>query len=218
MSHVGRHFDLKRDGKPLRVVVVGQEAKDRKVTLDQRYQQVHDDCGFQHRQYREGGVPGRNPHMRGTTWALRILFGKELGTDYESEFVHPEKGDSFHIFDGFALLNRLLCYAGPEKGVQARPTPTMLKNCSRHLAATLSILKPTILILQGAKAAHGTEPILTPGASYNEHLYEAHLGHHRMMVCAFSHPSAHGNQRWADRNDYLKDVVAPTLREALHHS
>ncbi|OBJ70982.1 hypothetical protein A5643_08810 [Mycobacterium sp. 1274756.6] len=156
--------------------------------------------------------------MRGTTWALRTIFGQGLGTDRDGEFVVPARGEKFHLFDGFALVNRLLCYSGPKDGVQARATRTMLDNCTTHLSATLSILEPTILILQGKKAAHGTEPVLTAGRTYSDHLYEAHLGRHRLMVCAFSHPSAHDNQRWADRTEYLRNVVCPNLRKALKYS
>ena len=89
MSHVGRRYDLLLDGKPLRVMVVGQESGwpktsasefSRMVTLDARYRQVHNRSGLQHRYYAQApNFPGRNPHMRGTTSALRLLFGKGLG-------------------------------------------------------------------------------------------------------------------------------------------
>ena len=94
MSHVGRRFDLVRGGKPLRVLVVGQESglpKDprspwgRKVGMEARHQQIHEVTGLQKRYYAEPGHEGRNPHMRGTTSALRTVFGKGLGHDYEGE-------------------------------------------------------------------------------------------------------------------------------------
>jgi hypothetical protein len=122
MSHVGRHFDLEIGGRPLRIVIVGQESgwpkgpgarrRGRRVTLEKRYEIVHDVTGQERRYYAEPGHPGRNPHMRGTTQALRIIFGKGPGTRFEDEFVTPSKGRAFHIFDGFALVNRLLCSAG----------------------------------------------------------------------------------------------------------
>ncbi|MGB0435961.1 MAG: uracil-DNA glycosylase family protein [Mycobacterium sp.] len=220
MSHVGRHFDLSLGDKPLRVVVVGQEAKESRVTLDQRYIDVHDRTGLERRYYADKDHKGRNPHMRGTTSALRVIFGKDPGADFEGEWVHPLRGKPFHIFDGFALVNRLLCYAGPKKGVQARPTKTMLDHCRNHLAATLSILKPTILILQGGKAASAINTILTRVTDDSGLAYEARLGRQRMVVCAFSHPAAYGDLRWGDRPDapYLTDVVVPTLREAVRRS
>jgi hypothetical protein len=85
--------------------------------------------------------------MRGTTSALRIIFGKGIGTRYEDEYVRPLNGRPFHIFDGFALVNRLLCSAGPRESSQGRPTPTMFERCLEHFCATMWILEPTIVIL-----------------------------------------------------------------------
>jgi hypothetical protein len=228
MSHVGRHFDLFVDDKPLRIVVVGQESgfpKDAPewasgVTLAARYEQVHDDSGLERHYYREGEHPGRNPHMRGTTSALRVLLGQGLGTDYAGEFVHPLKGKPFHIFDGFALVNRLLCSAGSVNSSQGRPTATMFSNCTNHFSATLKILQPTIVILQGKAVVTSTSTVLERGRTYDQFHYEAHLGSNRMIVCTFSHPSAHGDLRWGDKPTapYLKTVVAPTLRKALRRS
>ena len=173
----------------------------------------------QDRYYKEKGHEHRNPHMRGTTSALRVIFGKGLGADYEGEWVHPENGEPFHIFQGFALVNRLLCYAGPGKGSQARGTRRMVSNCGDHLTETLSILKPTILILQGDKAAT-TWNILTPGRPYSDFVHEAFLGEHRMVVCEFSHPAARKELRWGANLDapYLTEIVEPSLREAVRRS
>jgi hypothetical protein len=96
----------------------------------------------------------------------------------------------------------------------------MVSNCVSHLAATLEILGPTILVLQGDKAMT-TWAILKPGRSYETpFLKEAHLGQQRMLVCNFSHPSAHGFQRWGANLDstYLTEIVQPTLLEALRWS
>jgi hypothetical protein len=46
MSHVGRRYDTFLGDKPLRVVVVGQEAASSRVTLDARHKQVHDVTDF----------------------------------------------------------------------------------------------------------------------------------------------------------------------------
>jgi hypothetical protein len=220
MSAVGRCFDLLRGDKPLRVVVVGQEAADRLVTLEKRRFQIPPE----RRYYAEPGHKGRNPHMRGTTSALRVIFGKDLGRDYKGEWVYPENDKKFHIFDGFALVNRLLCFAGPKGSRQGRATPTMVRNCGDHLRETLSILEPTILILQGKKAAI-IETVLTRGDTYGDFVHEAFVGEHRMVVCTFSHPSARDIEgqpplRWGGNLDapYLTEVVEPTLQEALRQS
>ena len=224
MSHVGRRYDLTQDGRPLRIVVVGQESgrpKDpslqKLVDLDARYQQVHDRAGLQRHYYKDEDAPGRNSHMRGTTSALRLLLGAGLGSSFEDEFIKPVNGRAFHLFDGFALVNRLLCSAGPPGTSQGRPTRTMFRNCGQHFVATLAILKPTLLIVQGAAVARGVNQVIPVTQMHGEHLHEAHLGEDRIVACSFSHPSAHGSQRWGDRLDaaYLTDVVAPTLRKAL---
>jgi hypothetical protein len=226
MSHVGRRFDLVLNGKPLRVMVVGQESglpKDlsspwaSKVGMTARSHQVHDVTGLHKRYYAEPGHPGRNPHMRGTTSLLRTVFSKGLGDDYEGELVTPVNGNPFHIFDGFALVNRLLCSAGPIKTSQGRPTRTMLGNCATHFAATVSILEPTLVILQGSLVAKSMSDVLMRRRAYSEHLHEAQIGAQRMLVCSFSHPSAHGAVRWGDqpRSAYMQEVVVPTLRAAL---
>lgn len=75
MSHVGHHYDLLLDERPLRIVVVGQEAgwpkkpgrgAGRKITLEERYATIHERSGLQKHYYTEGPIEGRNPHMRGT--------------------------------------------------------------------------------------------------------------------------------------------------------
>jgi hypothetical protein len=186
------------------------------VTLEDRYRQIHDAVGLARRYYADPTHEARNPHMRGTTSALRVIFGKGLGADYDGEWVYPTNGEPFHIFDGFALVNRLLCFAGPPDTRQGRATPTMFNNCADHFIATLLILQPTILILQGKTVARWTK-VLTPSRIFTPFLYEAHLDHLRMLVCTFSHPSARKELRWGDTltAPYLTEIVEPTLLTAL---
>lgn len=155
--------------------------------------------------------------MRGTRSAFRVLLGKGLGADHAGEFIHPERGKPFHVFDGFALVNRLLCSAGPPGSSQGRPTRTMFENCGSHFAATMSILEPTLVISQGGAVAKWVDQLFPRDHSHGEYLHEAHTEHGRVLVCTFSHPSAHGSLRWGDRLDapYLTDVVAPTLTLAM---
>jgi hypothetical protein len=227
MSHVGRRFDLRLDGKPLRIVVVGQESgwpKDpqlqplaRRVSLDDRYRHIHGTTGLQRRYYAEADHPARSTHMRGTTSALRLIFGKGLGSDHAGEFIRPRSGKVFHLFDGFAMVNRLLCSAGPPQTSQGRPTSTMFRNCRSHFAATMAILEPTLLISQGRLVGKWVNQLLPPDHAHGTYLHEAHREYGRVLVCTFSHPSAHGSLRWGDRLDapYLTDVVAPTLDKAV---
>ena len=56
-----------------------------------------------------------------------------------------------------------------------------------------------------------------PQRDHRRALYESRVGGQRVLVCRFSHPSAHGALRWGDRLDapYLVQVVEPTLLEAV---
>ena len=227
MTHLGRRYDLLLDGKALRVVVVGQESGlpaagagvgvGRRVSLAERYAQIYDDAGLSRSYYATPLRRGRNPHMRGTTSVLRILFGKDLGSAHQQEYVRPVSGRPFHLFDGFALVNRLLCSAGPAGGSQGRSTPTMRANCLDHFAVTLRILDPTIVVLQGSAVRLWARELLTPDRTYTDTLFSTQLHARRVLVCAFSHPSARGPHRWGDdlSSPYLTDVVYPTLRSAL---
>lgn len=223
LSHVGRSFDLALDSHPLRVVVVGQEyalnsivdghLKRRRVTLDERYRMIAGVSGLKKRYYADGDFPSRNPHMRGTTQALRLLFGNGLGADHEGEWVDAAGGRSFHIFDGFALVNRLLCAAGLPGDGQGRSTRTMRSNCLEHFDATLRILQPTVLILQGEGVQRWTADALFDEEPIARYLSLARHAGGRAFVCRFSHPSARGDKRWGDRIDapYLRRVVRPTM-------
>ncbi|HEX9236314.1 MAG TPA: hypothetical protein VF972_08545 [Actinomycetota bacterium] len=218
LSHVGRHYDLALDGRPLRIVVVGQEDGGARtlISLDQRYEEIHDTSGMARRYYAEPSHPARNPHMRGTTSVLRVILGQGLGANWEEEFVQTLGGERFHVFDAFALVNALLCGAHPVGSAQGRSTKVMRRNCLRHFAATMQILEPTLMVLQGEGVQSWIGPVLGVMAERTENLGEAHVAGNRVLVCRFSHPSAHGVLRWGDRLDapYLREVVEPTLRLA----
>lgn len=108
----------------------------------------------------------------------------------------------------------MLCRS-PESS-QGRPTTTMFRNCGSHFAATMSILQPTLVISQGRAVAQWVEQLYLPDHRYGPHLHEAHADYGKVIVCAFSHPSARGSERWGDRLDapYLAEVVAPALIQA----
>jgi hypothetical protein len=227
MSYVGHRYDLNRNGKPLRVVMVGQESgwpssgavvgNGLQVSLSDRYAVIHDDSGLSRSYYASDGRSGRNPHMRGTTSALRVIFGKGLGADHAEEWVTPVNGHSFHLFDGFALVNRLLCSAGPADSSQGRSTRTMRDRCLEHFTATLKILDPTVVVLQGTAVGRWSSDVLVPTRVLGPNLYAADFNGRQVLVCAFSHPAAHGGLRWGDSLSapYLIDTVVPTLRNAL---
>ena len=220
LSHVGKHYDLSRDGQPVRIVVVGQEvgAKGKaRTTFAERYGNVHDGSGMNKRFVSDGKHPSRNPHMKGTTLALRTILGTGSGTEREGEFVNVD-GEKVHLFDCFALVNRLLCAAHLTGTSTGMSTKTMLRNCERHFRATLEILEPTIVVLQGVRMWRWSKNVLEPKRTLSDHLIECSLAGKRTLVCAFSHPSSYGKKptRWdSPQLPYFQDVVYPTLIRAL---
>jgi hypothetical protein len=218
--HVGRHYDLVRDGKPLRIVVVGQEYGHGPafVTLTHRSDMIVGTSGTESRFKADGKLKARNPHMRGCTSLLRLILGRGLGTDYDGEFLDIA-GERAHLFECFALVNFLLCSAVPASdrpetdslnGKPGRSTRTMQANCATHFRAALDILEPTIVVAQGygvrkwIARAYGL-PARRPQDGV-ERLQQATL-------LSFSHPSAHGALNWGlnERMPYLVNVVAPTI-------
>lgn len=69
LSYVGSRYEVAVDGSPFRVLIVGMDTgrDDRCVTQGQRRKQVETRV--------DEPLSKRNPHMRGTTLALQVLFG-----------------------------------------------------------------------------------------------------------------------------------------------
>ncbi len=223
LPHIGEHYDLTRNGVPFRIVVVGQEYGNgpEHVDLVARRTMVVDGSGLKSRFRAAGDFPARNPHMKGCTSVLRLLFGKDPGSDREGEFV-PLDGVPVHLFDCFALVNFLLCSAIPldPRGVTpgakpGRSTRTMQHNCSRHFKATLELLEPTIIVLQGRGVLQWMKGVFD---TLSDDVVQAvQVNGNPARVLAFTHPSAYGTNNWGinDRTPYLRDVVAPNVRRIL---
>ena len=210
LSHIGRHYDLIVDGRETRIVVVGQEyASDRPlVGLGTRRIQI-EASGYR-------GWKRRNPHMRGTASILRCLLGREPGSDRAGERLFIGTPDA-HLFDGFALVNRLLCSAiGVESG-KGRSSGKMQRNCSRHFVATLKILEPTVLVVQGigVRSWMAGDGIGLP-PSRSALVETAEIGGAEADVLTFVHPSALGSYGcWGNsaQSKYLRETVMPSIRE-----
>jgi hypothetical protein len=148
LHHLGRFYDLLFDGSPLRIVVVGQEYGHEPARVDSqaRYDMtMHSglDCRFK----AGDGYKARNPHMRGTTNVLRLLFGIPLGIDHDSEFMMID-GERIHIFDAFALANYLLCSAVSADGrMRGSATRTMMENCQGHFRQVMRILEASVVVV-----------------------------------------------------------------------
>ena len=219
MSHVGKHYDLLVAGQELRVVVVGQEYGQAfpRVDLKGRTSMIEGSASE--------GFRGRNPHMRGTTSILRLLLDRRLGTDDEGERLFTDGAATAHIFDGFALVNALLCSAlkNPPDGVKAgkgASSPLMRENCARHFRATMEILEPTVIVAEGQGVRSWIGGSLGLGSKPTPR-YEgpgipevARISGKRVDILTFNHPSAPGRSAWWGRSPsskYLKQVVEPTI-------
>ncbi|WP_350246510.1 hypothetical protein RBB84_19275 [Rhodococcus sp. D-6] len=220
LSHVGLHYDLFEDGVPLRVLVLGMEMgrPDRHISLETRRLQQDEAIGMR--------FGARHAHMLGTTSALRAAFGRGLGDDRAGELLplanHPVPQ---HVMQCYALVNKRLCSAvrpvDSAKGrrFQAAQVPAMDRACLPHLAATIRILEPTMVILQ-SKALRS---LIAPHLKHveridpaNEQLEYAEFAGVATAIANFSHPAAHAPYNWGSshRNVYAMDVVEPTLETA----
>ncbi len=215
LHHLGRFYDLLFDGLPLRVVVVGQEYghEPARVHSEARYQMIMH-SGLYCRFKAEGSYEARNPHMRGTTNALRLLFGIPLGTDHESEFMTVDH-ERFHLFDAFALVNYLLCSAvGNDGKTRGLATSTMIKNCQHHFQQALRILEPSVVVVQGRTFWPWIQSAFDSVTHQAHEVHSARLGSLHMFVASFTHPSAPSyplNWGTNDQTPYLLQTVAPSI-------
>lgn len=219
MSHVGKHYDLVVGDQERRIVVVGQEYGQAyaRVDLKSRTSMINGSASERFR--------GRNPHMRGTTSILRLLLGRHLGTNEEGERLFADGASTAHIFDGFALVNAVLCSAlkDPPDGTGAgkgASSPLMRRNCALHFHRTMEILEPTVIVAEGQGVRDWIGGPLglgsKPTASYDGPATIEHgrIAGERVDVLTFNHPSAPGPSAWwgrSPRSKYLQQVVEPTI-------
>ena len=214
MSHVGRNYDLEMDGRPMRIVLVGQEygREFECVDLAQRSRLIAKsaDAGF---------GKDRNPHMKGVASTLRLLLGRELGDDDAGEQLLDG-----HIFDAFALVNYLLCTTLKEvRGNNARfsgkgySSPRMQRNCAPHFLRTMEILEPTIIVVHGLALRRWIANAL-PLPERGPAVEVVEIAGQPVSLLTFAHPSAGGRYGWwgaTPQKPYLCDFVAPTIRDYL---
>lgn len=218
LHHLGRFYNVVSDGVPFRVVIVGQEYGEGppRVSCQVRYGKIMSsglDCRFKARD----GYTARNPHMKGTTSVLRLLFGIPLGVDHDSEFL-TIGGERCHLFEAFALVNYLLCSAvSTDQGTRGQATPTMKKNCQQHFRKTLEILEPVVIIVQGksfwwwVREAFDKVPVTQEAKDLP--VYIVRLGSIQAFVAVFTHPSAPFPHNWGtnDHTPYLRKTVKPSV-------
>jgi hypothetical protein len=220
LHHAGKYYGVSFNGMPLRVVVVGQEYGHPPARVDcsarsKMFSYSALDCRFAAGQ----GYKGRNPHMKGTTSALRLIFGIPLGTDHNSEFLSIE-GKRVHIFDAFALVNYLLCSAVRDGSTKGLSTETMLNNCRGHFRKVMHILEPSVIIFQGKGFwEKSIRKSFDSVSQVSDFVYKAKLGTHESFIAAFSHPAAWGSDNWGrnEPTEYLQNTVVPSIKIIHEH-
>lgn len=225
LHHIGKHYDIEIDGKPSRLVMVGQEYghPPSRVGLRSRSNMIRDSAS--------SGFRGRNPHMKGTTSLLRLLLRRAVGDDELGEKLFPNQ--STHIFEGFALVNYLLCSAVEPRdlrevhrveqrtrhprGLRGQSSASMQKNCANHFLRAVEILDPTIIVLQG----FGVRNWLGKALGLQRHtkpIEQINFGTTARTVMTFMHPSAPSSGWWGNslkQSKYLQGTVIPTVQTFL---
>lgn len=214
LHHLGRFYDLLSDDLPLRVVVVGQEYGEgpSKVRAEKRYNMVMA-SGLDFRFKAAPPLQARNPHMRGTTNVLRLLFGLPLGTDHDSEFMNIS-GERVHLFDAFSLVNYFLCSAVGERAKSGRATPIMKRNCQDHFREVMRILEPSVILVQGKGFWPWVKAAFDSATELSDPIYRMRLGTMEVFAAVFTHPStplAKFNWGVNCQKPYLLETVAPAI-------
>lgn len=215
LHHIGKYYDLQQDKRSLRIVIIGQEYghPPSRINCQKRYDMIMD-FAYHYRFKAQKSYSSRNPHLRGTTSVLRLLFGIPLGTDHESEWVSIQ-GNQVHIFDMFALVNYLLCSAIATDGnKQGLATGTMKRNCKSHFQRVLRILEPTVIIVQGKGFWNAIKKVFDYQSPLSEHVYMANMGSMSSYVAVFSHPSSRHPTNWGsnEKTPYLLQIIAPSVQ------
>jgi len=214
LHHIGKFYDLVYLQKPFKIIIVGQEygAKPAMVKLEKRYEDIMY-AAYKKRFKAENNFESRNPHMRGTTSVLKVLFGLPLSSIYEDEFVLINNTRQ-HIFDSFSLVNYLLCSAIPfEENKKGKSTIEMKRNCRTHFRNVIEILEPDIIIVQGKTFFPWISKSFNSSKRITENLYKLRIGNKESLVASFSHPSAHCPHNWGvnEKTPYLLNTVLPTI-------
>ncbi|QGN48431.1 hypothetical protein GKC29_17350 [Micromonospora sp. WMMC415] len=212
LSHVGHHYDLRLDGRALRILIIAMETGRARenVDLDERRAEVLASADL--------AFPARNPHMRGVATALRLAVGGEPGPDREGELVRlAGRFRSVHLFDAYAMANLRLCSATVAGSTKSLGNPTMSRNCLPHLTATIRIFQPTLCIVQGVEVHRTLTTVMTNRQRLGSHLERARIAGVDTLVAGFTHPSAMRlTDHWGRLTSapYVHGTVVPTLRAA----
>lgn len=160
------------------------------VTMDARRTQIADSAAL--------SFNGRNPHMRGTTLALRAWFGREEWDERANEFLCLG-GRGVHLFDAYGMADVRLCSAVRPGSTKSWGTSTMSRNCLRHLSATVDALEPQLVVLQGTRIRESVAPLIGRSEAVMPKLERVELAAVSVLVASCKHhsyPRRIGNWSW----------------------
>ena len=211
---------MTENGTPWRVMVIAMEIgrPEPHISLEQRRLQQDEAIGMSFQQ--------RHAHMLGTTSALRLAFGHPLGTDRSGELLPLSNApEPQHLMQCYALVNKRLCSAvrsvdrSGGRRFQAETVSAMDRACLPHLAATVKILEPTLIILQSKSLRPLIDRYLRKTALVDPKIPDLETVEFAgvpTLLANFSHPAAHSPLNWGSsaRNAYAINVVAPAIRAA----
>lgn len=211
----GTHYDLTVEGRPLRIVIVGQESgtgREHTTMADRRAAIAN--TATEQRFVAEPGHSARTQHMKGITNVLRLLFDKGLGTDYTGEFVTLTDGSDVHLLHCFTLVNYLLCSAhSTKRSKRGESTATMRRNCNEHFRATLELLEPTVVIVEGKAMWPHVRRAFDRMEAVEEPIFRATIGINECFILSFTHPSAMHPHNWGVNAEtpYLLETIVPAV-------
>ena len=126
-AHVGTRY-----GEDLRVVVVSLDTGGTSDPMDRRRSEIEclycPDCDTSH----------MNPHMRGTTELLKVIYGIESDTD------------GGNLLELYAMTNAAKCSRRDPSS--AKVSSKLYKNCSDYVPPELTCLAPELIVTQGKEA------------------------------------------------------------------
>lgn len=220
LSHVGECFDLVEEGRPLRLLIVSKQVGGslddgggrghQHVTVEGRRQQVET------AKYGKGPHPRTN-HMIGTELAVKVLLGLD---PHRGAALSISGVGSRHVFDCMAMVNATLC-SRAYRDASGQGSDRMFELCRRHLAESIRILKPTVVLAQGwtQRSALGKESSVAstvaavlgvPVPRTDPSVVRTHMAWGSVAFITSYHPSRH----WFNTSMPYWKRLEPVLRDA----
>lgn len=203
LHHIGKFYDLKRDGKPFRVVVSGAE-----------YGRGDPPTSIQNRSAYMNCLDSLNQHMRGTLCLLQLLFGNNPDN---ANLKIEIGGKKTSIFKAFSLSNFILCSAIKGDSTSSAYTARTISNCQEHYQKMLEILEPQIVVLQGMRAwSFFYNRYNEMDLNYRDAQIERiEVGGKPILILPLYHPSAPGLGWGGAGYGTIKKYVQPAVKRLL---